>query len=780
MLGLGSLMSHAEILTPEQAVQKLSSQSGVQARKARGLMRNKSVEPMITVEAQGQPAVYVMQPDETSLLLLSAESEAPVLLGYSDNITDKEDLPDGFRAMLQSYADEIEQIRHGQVRHIEAESTVEMTPIAPLCRTNWDQGNPFNYYCPKLNNTRSVTGCVATAMAQVLRVMEWPAKCNGGSETYSWVNGKQNLTLDFDAIELNWGVMKDFYAKTTINTASKAVATLMQAVGYAAEMNYSPTASGARGDRLIVGLVKHFDYDCTLSYEHHDWYTEAGWQQLIYNELAKGIPVYVDGATGDLTAGHAFVVDGYDGDGYFHLNWGWAGMSDGYYRLTALDPTMQGIGGSNGGYNFMQGAIVGMIRGQKTPYDQRPLQIMLDGDFTTQTTPIKLAADVRFSTGLYNVGTVTIPSIRFGVKFVNNETGEEKTYTNTQATKNLQPQTGITSYSVHLPTSLPSGNYTVYPIVYDPTNKVYYDVKCKIGGYGQLSATVEDKTVTFSDPEYALIRATDFKLESPLYLKTQFALSMTVTNPTSQPYGGGVTPYFYSTDDQPQTYCIPQMLELMPGESKTLTLLFNAPNDLKVGEYKLRLFDDSYYSMCEPITVNVQSRPGAGVLRCNSLTVVDTTQDNLTFDVNVTCTDGYYDEPVFVVIWKEDGSGSYLTYLVSEPQLLGRGETATVRVNGGFPGGTPGTTYSAGAFYMNRDQNANVPMDNAELTPFTLTQPIYGEGIAPGPDVESGLDEISTNSAIEWFDLQGRRVAQPKAGTIMIKRQGNNISKVRI
>ena len=767
-LGMIAATAGAEVLTPSQALNRALGENPSAMRKIAS--KERALTPALTIGRGAEPELYVMTPSAESLLIVSAESETPALLGYSDSASfDPQDIPDGLAALLERYAYEIQAVRSG-IAGVATGGRAEMAPIQPLCRTTWNQDRPYNNSCPKLNGEYTMTGCVATAMAQVLKALEWPKQCNGGSETYRWTNGNQNLTLNFDEVTLNWAAMKDNYTSSGVTVASKAVATLMQAVGYAGHMNYSPTASGTYGVQLAAGLINHFDYDCTLSYELHEWYTQAEWEEMIYNELAAGIPVYYDGATPDNSAGHAFVVDGYAGDGYFHLNWGWGGMSDGYYRLTALDPSSQGIGGSTSGYNFSQGVIVGLKKGATTPLSEKPMIFTVWNPFGVEKTTVSQGSAAKFTGGFFNLGPLTVNKVTPGVKFVDEATGEETLLRSTTSyNNNIQTNEGFNEFTVTMAKTLADGTYTVYPTIYDRTSKVTFDMRSRVGGYGYLIATVANSTVTFSEPARAAVKASNVKLTSKAYTNTPFSITATITNSTSLPYNGGVIPAIFN----PTTGAVVKVfenfaLEVAPNSSQQISLMCGLDSSVAAGSYDFCIMDENGKMAGNAIRINVTARPEAGIMKVLDLKVTETAQNNLTFEAKVTCTEGYFSGPMYIVIFPRSGQGSNLDLFMSEPLLMSAGDIKTVTISSTFATGKPGVTYSAAAYYINPD-NYNVPMEGATLLQFQLSDGQYGESDA--------IEEVSSDDEpTEWFDLQGRRLSAPGRG-VTIGRQGNKIIK---
>lgn len=245
--------------------------------------------------------------------------------------------------------------------------------VAPLVTALWEQGNsyfnplnPYNAFCPKTNGLLSITGCMATALSQVLYYHRWPqGPLAGDLPAYSMENGQ--IIDALPATTFDWDDMVDDYKQPTTDKQQAAVATLMRYCGQLIQMDYSPQLSIGYFYDLDM-LVNLFGYDQGVYMAKADDYTVSGWDELIYNELCGGRPlVYGGTSTG---GGHAFVVDGYevkDGSGYFHVNWGWAGDNNGFYKISLLNPDMSGTGGSTtrDGYSYDQGALIGLMPAQR-------------------------------------------------------------------------------------------------------------------------------------------------------------------------------------------------------------------------------------------------------------------------------------------------------------------------------------------------------------------------------------------------------------------------------
>ena len=328
-----------------------------------------------TVAAAGQVSgLYLFNVSNGGGFVVVSNDDATItpILGYGERGSiDIKNLPDNMRAWLQDYANEIAWMQtHGSTKPASKASrragSHAQTAIAPLLTTTWDQGAPYNNLCPD----GCVTGCVATAMAQVMFYTETVTHQNATTTTTAEIPGyttNKNYTLDAipAGTSINWSNMTPTYGNSSTEAQEQAVAELMKYCGYAVKMNYGPS-SGAYTYDIVPALKNYFGYAETVTYLMRSFYTYADWTDLIYHELSQGRPVLYAGQSSD--SGHEFVCDGYkyeDGNDLFHINWGWGGTSDGYFVLSALNPDEQGIGGSSStdGYHYGQEAVVGI---QKT------------------------------------------------------------------------------------------------------------------------------------------------------------------------------------------------------------------------------------------------------------------------------------------------------------------------------------------------------------------------------------------------------------------------------
>lgn len=286
-------------------------------------------------------------------VVVSGEERLPAILGYSfsENYND-DNAPDNLKAWLDMYAGQVAYLQsHPNARAMEADG-LQRPSIAPLLKCFWGQGEPFNNQCPKVGDQKTVTGCVATAMAQVMYYWKWPKQTLQTIPEYT-TNTRKIKVPAIPVTTIDWDNMLPVYENGNYTQQqADAVAKLMKLCGAALKMDYNIFQSGA--SFMGTRLCQFFDYDD--DYENLDRYelnlSNEKWDQIIYDELAAGRPVPYDGVRvnegGSYTA-HEFVVDGYDKDGYFHVNFGWGPSAEGYYLLTDI-----------AGYNEGQSCYVGL------------------------------------------------------------------------------------------------------------------------------------------------------------------------------------------------------------------------------------------------------------------------------------------------------------------------------------------------------------------------------------------------------------------------------------
>ena len=310
--------------------------------------------------------------------------------------------------------------------------------------------------------------------------------------------------------------MLDEYNANSPAASRTAVATLMYHAGVSVDMEYALDGSGTSDFNAATAFIHYFNYDKGIMFLVRHFYPLSAWKNIVYNELRVKRPVLYFGVSED-GGGHAFVCDGYqyrDGEDYFHINWGWSGMSDDYFLLTALDPDSQGIGGSTGGYDFYQSIITGIqppVKGSTI----RPQFALIENLTAAQSTYNRLTENVVTINGFiasYTADTIIYqPCLKF------TSTDGKIFYLSEQSVyPPCPPLYGLGSCNFDITDFPEKGIYTVTPayMVLDENGKnlydKYFDVLVPLDSIGSLTLTATPTSLTFS-PNPAGISETETK-----------------------------------------------------------------------------------------------------------------------------------------------------------------------------------------------------------------------------------------------------------------------------
>ena len=331
MLCISVLPMSAQSVTKEAALEKASTFLQKSENNTFNTRKAARKAPQLVL-ANNRDEFYIFNDEANGgYVIVSGDERTPDVLGYSDNgHYDSKHVPCNMQAVLDGYAEQVSYLRTHPEYKMPVLKRMNETKVAPLLgEIAWNQWWPYNEMCPTIDGQHCPTGCVATATAQVMYYHKWPER-GKGSNSYEW-NG-QTLSADFSQSVYRWDLMTPTYNNNSSKESCDAVALLMHDVGFACNMNYSLGGSGASGEG--GSLIKYFDYDKSMGYIQRNNCDEESWHNFIWDDLHNGRPVLYGG--GSSYGGHALVIDGYDGNGYYHFNFGWGGASNGNYTMLSV------------------------------------------------------------------------------------------------------------------------------------------------------------------------------------------------------------------------------------------------------------------------------------------------------------------------------------------------------------------------------------------------------------------------------------------------------------
>lgn len=449
-----------------------------------------AMDLIYTRDNAGTPLFYVFNYSD-GYVITSADDKFPAILGYSDSGQfDPDNLPENMKTWLNGYAEEM--IHYlpilpdgfGRIMH---SLKAKRSPIAPLVTTKWNQDSPYNLLCPMDNYGRSVTGCVATAYAQIMNYHKWPAQPVGSSGD-----------VDFNGTTYNWRQMLDEYVDGNYTgPQATAVATLMRQCGAAVNMRYSSWSSGAYSTSVQVAMPRYFKYMPDLECLWKDYIPMTEWTNTIYGELAAGRPVYYSGSSSE--GGHAFVCDGYSDNEYFHFNWGWGGYEDGYFLLSALNPASGGIGAFEDGYTSNQMVIINIRPGEGSA-EPTQVHLMCSGGFYhSQGTTFNVQKGNNNENLFYNPLGYAI-NVQPGIKIAKADGSGTPVYRECGSATKLQSFYGFINMTVGSMPKLEDGIYHITPAyrALDISND-WRDMPVPIGKQNFVELTVTNGTMRYAN-----------------------------------------------------------------------------------------------------------------------------------------------------------------------------------------------------------------------------------------------------------------------------------------
>lgn len=515
------------------------------------------------------PAYYVFPNGEgKGFTVVSGDDRLPEVVGYSDKGTyDEENLPSNYVGFMKAYEEMVGKLDNGDSRASSSiaeakalrSSGYQQPTVAPLLGSiQWNQMTPYNNMCPMYNSTdRSVTGCVATAMAQVMMYYQYPTTLQADIPAYVSYSNRLSIPQINKGETYDWDNMLPKYISydpvNYTDAQATAIAKLMYHCGAACEMDYG-SSSGANVTPAI--LSTYFGYDTDLMQDlNRDVFTLEEWSQIMDKELTAKRPILYSGQSSD--GGHEFVCDGSDGNGLYHINWGWGGYQDGYFDVTILNPDKGGAGSGNApdGYNQYCSMIIGIApddgKVDEPLVDVAPIVMLGSGRSSlgfTKSTRAKVTDTFRVTTSSLISNQVAYDFTGYFAYGIKQADGTYKPLSTSSATTLKHPEANGTPYQVKkmlmFDYAFPVGKTTLYGLY--STDGVEWK-KCS---YLYMTPFVVEATERTIDIAKTSLSA-DIVVQDELLSEQNNTLMLTVSNDADFEHLGIINVYTSTTNEKP-------------------------------------------------------------------------------------------------------------------------------------------------------------------------------------------------------------------------------------
>ena len=520
---------------------------------------------------------YIYTPEQSEgFVIVSGDDRTEGILGYcEEGVFKAEQMPANMVSWLRTYQKAIDQMDKEKTTASSYTPSSEVIP--PLMTTRWNQDYPYNMFCP--DNCPS--GCVATALAQVMYYYRWPQEATTAIPGYtSYSNHYEREELP--ATTFAWEKMRNSYGNGSSQESREAVALLMEYAGQALEMDYTPSGSGAQTYYIPWVISNYFSYSNSAWVADRSDYSMGEWDELLLVELRAQRPVLYTGYT-CTWEGHAFVCDGYDGAGMYHINWGWGGYCDGYYRISLLDPDGSGIGGSSTSdrFNVSQSAIIG-LNPEEVETDRLNVRVLsaVERPSVEQSHLTRSSADQDFTgINIYQwIGNATGQGYHSNSGYGLFKDDELLSVVNSQGVFLWPTQITEQSATLSFGANLPDGDYAIYPICNHLDNNQW--TKDRAADRHFVRAHISGNELTLTPVPLADFQVNEVRLSGS-------KMTVNLTNPHEE-FNGAVSLY---TDDQ---VIAEEQVAIAAGE--TTNIYFYIPKEKTLTEADIYYLTVDHYS----------------------------------------------------------------------------------------------------------------------------------------------------------------------------------------
>lgn len=483
------------------------------------IVKPQSAAPLLSRSqaAQQEKAYHILSSDgdgtDASFVIVSANDRLAPIVGYSLNCSfDPDSIPAALADYLQAYSIAAAKVASGEPQ---PQSTLGGVAVEPFVKVRWNQNHPYNLLTPRIDGKATPTGCVPTAVAQVMKYYKYPQKGQG-----TVTRNSEQITL---VHEYNWVNMLDEYTEDAGFTDAQAneVSVLMRDLGYAMNSRYDVSETGTSPGYIPLAMVRNFNYSTDIQLLYRETFTSQGWIDLIRKNLIKKQPVLYGASSS--RGGHQFLCDGIDSNDMLHINWGWGGVSDGYFDVNFLSPHELGTGAGSGAFYSDQTIVTGIHPGDPDAdmsetsavptFTYIALANAVDTDGKLIETDKSRSNSLHICCNIYNPTDEGIKSNTYAIGFLlRDKSGKPLSFEGLSSMPSLT-RNNIKQMSWYIPVFngdtqlIPDGEYTAQLVMmpYEDAQAPAEDklIPAAIGDLSKIEFAVHNGAAYISDTSYA-------------------------------------------------------------------------------------------------------------------------------------------------------------------------------------------------------------------------------------------------------------------------------------
>lgn len=745
----------------------------------------------------GQPGLlpYYHFSHDDAFVLIAGSDLLPAVIGYGQGqqVNAERPLPPGMQdwldqvAAVEQYLESNPAAAMAQAEALSQAATFE--PISPIMTCQWGQDEPYNDQCPKVGTVQTVVGCMATALSQIIYTQKFPSQSYGQVSYKS--NGRQ-MSANLEGVTYDYSLMCDKYNRNNTQAERNEVAKLSYNVGLACMMQYGEM-SGTISMAALQGMTANFGMT-KAAFLQRAYYALNEWNEILQGELLRGNPVLYSGQSS--AGGHAFVLDGMDERGYYHVNWGWDGYYDGYFDVSLLRTDGAGTGAAeNGGFYLTQEALVNLCNPDEVTEWHTPLRTyrstyytQLDNIDCSPKTGIQRGTKLTLSTYAINYsnqefkGKIGVRVMKDGEVYAQ-EMGS-KTYNISKSEVVISNNGNFTmdqgssdiQATYTLPNDLADGTYRIY-LVSQPEGMDCVDaVRQYHFTPSYWTLTVEGNNLNLKHNKIGVpVEASAWNFESEQITSGPNTLTCQVHNTSDETmavrfYLRLTYPNGKNKADIPAGGKYDEPVTLAAGESCEISFPFDAS---MAGSYTAKLYgtpmglDTDTKTLLDTRTFNVALDP----TRSAELTLMAApilvsekvfNGQELTMVLKVKNTGTSYDGKMSIRLFTRANStaeSNLKAELTNESVQIGSNETKEITISDvlSIASLTKNTKYYARGFYLYGDEMRE--LDGNQYT----AVPVYATTGIEQVKVDEDADDLSN---AEIYNLVGKRVMLPVSGQL--------------